>query len=214
MLYQPAGNRPAPRRNAAQGQCFSWSTSQSIAREAFAYPDSLKEGKRQTARRGALINFRCEGVVCPNPAVEDCYMNDDVCAADEWCMLQGQVKFGPWAMAPGGETPNFSDLDCAYMQVHGYHELFHHICMNQTTWGPFRPVRGQCAKYRREQQSCNGYLESGDSHYVVDNQSGAPPTRPLLCGPGLVCTGETGPVKQTCVKVRPPGVCYQVGLLV
>jgi hypothetical protein len=47
--------------------------------------------------------------------------------------------------------------------------------------------------------------------YAVDVESGRPPTRPLLCGPGLVCTGESEPLPHTCVKARPPNVCYQVG---
>jgi hypothetical protein len=34
--------------------------------------------------------------------------------------------------------------------------------------------------------------------------------RPLLCGPGLVCTGNVQPMPNTCVKVRPPNTCYQV----
>ena len=40
--------------------------------------------------------------------------------------------------------------------------------------------------------------------------AGRPPKRPLLCAPGLVCTGDTPPVPHTCVKARPANVCYQV----
>ena len=54
---------------------------------------------------GELIPLRCDSVVCPTPHVDDCYMHDDVCAADEWCRLEDHMKFGPFAMAHG-ETPN------------------------------------------------------------------------------------------------------------
>ncbi len=30
--------------------------------------------------------------------------------------------------------------------------------MNHTNWGPWKPVRGKCQAYRREQQSCNAYF--------------------------------------------------------
>jgi hypothetical protein len=48
-------------------------------------------------------------------------------------------------------------------------------------------------------------------HFVVDVEHGRPPVRPLLCGPGLVCTGDVNPMPNTCVKIRPPNICYQVG---
>jgi hypothetical protein len=48
-------------------------------------------------------------------------------------------------------------------------------------------------------------------HYVVSEVDGRPPVRPMLCGPGLVCTGDVQPTPYTCVKVRPPNTCYQVG---
>jgi len=37
--------------------------------------------------------------------------------------------------------------------------------------------------------------------YVVSERDGRPPARPLLCGPGLVCTGDVEPMPNTCVKV-------------
>jgi hypothetical protein len=40
---------------------------------------------------GDLVNLHCDGIVCPNPVVPDCYMNEDICAEDEWCQLEDQV---------------------------------------------------------------------------------------------------------------------------
>jgi hypothetical protein len=39
---------------------------------------------------GDLINMKCDSVVCPNPPVPDCYMNEAICAEDEWCQLEDQ----------------------------------------------------------------------------------------------------------------------------
>ena len=55
-----------------------------------------------------------------------------------------------------------------------------------------------------------GYGDNLNPQYVVDAHSGRPPQRPLLCGPGLVCTGDVEPMPNTCVKIRPPNTCYQV----
>uniref|UniRef100_A0A383W1N7 Sulfhydryl oxidase n=1 Tax=Tetradesmus obliquus TaxID=3088 RepID=A0A383W1N7_TETOB len=238
--------------------------------------------------------MRCDSVVCPNPPVPDCYMNEGICAEDEWCQLEDQVRFGPWAMA-GGETPNVSPGDCAFFKQQGYNWIFDQVCRNSSHWGPWQAVRGRCSKYRREQQSCNAYFaaivpslppsrlkqhsrtassssssstadmeanggvkhsgvgsdlanvrwrsllspleafhapgsssishtNSGHSteavlgssgfnqllpHYAVSEEDGRPPMRPMLCGPGLVCTGDVQPMPNTCVKVRPPNTCYQ-----
>lgn len=91
------------------------------------------------------------------------------------------------------------------------------MCANRTDWGPWPAVRGRCVKYRKEQQSCRpffgnptqGVTRSG-AQYVVDPDTGRPPVRPMVCGPGLVCTGETEPTPYTCVKARPADVCYTV----
>ena len=44
-----------------------------------------------TLLAGDLVNLHCDGIVCPNPVVPDCYMNEDICAEDEWCQLEDQV---------------------------------------------------------------------------------------------------------------------------
>ncbi len=40
---------------------------------------------------GELIELRCDSVICPNPRVPDCYMQDGVCTDDQWCNLEDQV---------------------------------------------------------------------------------------------------------------------------
>ena len=79
---------------------------------------------------------------------------------------------------------------------------------------PWVTVRGRCEKYRKEQQSCVADIGTLDGtfgpHYVVDAR-GRPPVAPLVCGPGLACTGpDFFVLPNTCVRVRPPRVCYQV----
>eukprot|EP00879_Flechtneria_rotunda_P016272 GHRR01017025.1.p1 GENE.GHRR01017025.1~~GHRR01017025.1.p1 ORF type:complete len:343 (+),score=87.96 GHRR01017025.1:947-1975(+) len=223
-------------------------------------------------------------------------MKEDICSEDEWCQLEDQVRFGPWAMA-GGETPMFSLEDCKEVKEQGFHWIYEQVCRNETHWGPWEAVRGRCSTFRQEQQSCNAYFAAanpdssafrlGDAvetaqpkqrvksinsaaewqsnintrhkrsllapvnsyhtiaavgqsganqaassqagggavqaaadepapgfqsqlwpHYVVDDD-GRPPVRPQLCAPGLACTGDLEPTPNTCVKVRPPNVCYQ-----
>lgn len=56
-----------------------------------SYPDGAT-GEPVEAEEGDLTTLRCEGVVCPNPAVRDCYMDDSVCDEDEWCMLADEVR--------------------------------------------------------------------------------------------------------------------------
>jgi hypothetical protein len=117
-------------------------------------------------------------------------------------------------MGDDGETPNFKDSSCAALKSGGFAELFDSVCARQTNWGPWLAVRGRCVRYRQLDQSCNAYFAGSGGitpHYAVDSQRGHPPTRPLLCAPGLVCTGDVEPVPHTCVKARPPDVCYQAG---
>lgn len=206
-------------------QCFSWTEGgYSIAREDFEYPDAFT-GEAKQARKGDVIPFHCESAICPNPPVLDCYMNDNVCSDDDsWCMLTDEKRFGPWAITETGETPNFANYNCEYLQQNGFIDLFEKICANKTDWGPWPAVRGRCVPYRKEQQSCKPYLGSVSGrpkcanpksvHYVVDPKTGAPPARPLLCGPGLVCTADSEPIPNTCVKARPPNVCYTVSIVV
>jgi len=201
-------------------QCFPWADTYSIAREDFEYiePSTMA---RLNATAGELIKLKCDGVVCPNPKVDDCYMNEDMCAPHGWCMLQDQQRLGPWAMADG-ETPNMpvggpAELDCKYYREHGLTFLYEQICQGKDNWGPWKAVRGRCVPFRREQQSCNAYMGTstdgatdplGMVHYVAGLHDARPPRRPMVCGPGLVCTGEVDPVQYTCVKARPPNVCY------
>lgn len=44
-------------------------------------------------------------------------------------------------------------------------------------------------------------LQGLTPQYVVSGKDGRPPARPLLCTPGLVCTGDVEPMPNTCVKV-------------
>jgi hypothetical protein len=44
-------------------------------------------------------------------------------------------------------------------------------------------------------------LQGLTPQYVVSEKDGRPPARPLLCSPGLVCTGDVEPMPNTCVKV-------------
>ena len=41
---------------------------------------------------GDVINMRCDSVVCPNLPVPDCFMDEGICAEDEWCQLEDQGK--------------------------------------------------------------------------------------------------------------------------
>lgn len=131
-----------------------------------------------------------------------------------------QLKLGPWAMGSTGETPNLGVYDCAYLRRHNFTQLFDEVCDGKADWGPFVTARGRCVRYRQEQESCRPFLGGSrpgdkrrsalDPQYPVDPVTGRPPRRPMLCAPGLVCTGDTEPVPYTCVKERPPDVCYQV----
>ena len=51
------------------------------------------------------------------------------------------------------------------------------VCLNESHWGPWLPMRGRCVGYRTEQQSCNAYFSAGamGPHYVVDSITGTWP---------------------------------------
>lgn len=113
-----------------------------------------------------------------------------------------------------GETPNIRDFDCSQLKEL-FPDLFSLVCGGETNWGPWQVVRGRCVKYRQLDESCNAYFVGGSGsllgpQYAVEADSGRPPKRPLLCAPGLACTGDVGPVPHTCVKERPRDTCYQV----
>ena len=88
------------------------------------------------------------------------------------------------------------------------------MCGGVENWGPWLSVRGRCERFRGEEESCNAQLAFSSAaaaafapQYVIGTD-GRPP-RPLVCGPGLACTGDFGPLPHTCVRARPPDVCYQ-----
>lgn len=102
---------------------------------------------------------------------------------------------------------------CAELQRGGFDALFNQTCGGQANWGPWLSVRGRCEKYRSEEQSCNAALGGGGGgafgpHYAA-GEDGRPPRAALLCGPGLACTGDFAPLPHTCVRARPPDVCFQ-----
>jgi hypothetical protein len=126
---------------------------------------------------------------------------------------QDEVKFGPWAMGAGGETPDIKSTSCAALRRGNFSHLYERTCGGRDLWGPWLTVRGRCVKFRKLDQSCNSYIggAGGGPHYAVDPDKGAPPSRPLMCAPGLVCTGDVQPVPHTCITARPRDTCYQAG---
>eukprot|EP00884_Botryococcus_braunii_P013073 jgi/Botrbrau1/21767/Bobra.43_1s0157.1 len=202
---------------ALKQQCFWWTLNQSIARDDFEFP-LISDGSRGHAKKGDLIPLQCDSAICPNPRVPNCYMDDGVCGADEWCLLEDHIKHGPFAITAEGETPNVAYQNCDFFHREGFDWIFKETCRGEDHWGPWYPMRGRCVKYRTEQQSCSVVWgpslspeKSKHIHpqYFVNPKTGRPPARPLVCGPGLVCTGEVEPIPYTCVKARPPNVCYQ-----
>ena len=275
-------------------QCFPYSRTHSVAAASFRFPvvDQLTgapTGRSEQAERGKLAHLRCDSVVCPPPAVQDCYMNEGVCDSEkEYCLLEDHVKFGPAAAGTGGRTPLVAYLDCSFFaaEAERYPWIWEQVCSNRSDWGPWTTTRGrvrgrdsffvlgegrrerkwksfflppppptrvfpflkqlltpllflsfslskspqppsenkkQCVPYRKEQQSCSGSIwrpkpESKSSpssslllspQYAASTRDGRPPLRPLLCGPGLHCTGDAPPTPNTCVKARPSNVCFQ-----
>ena len=275
-------------------QCFPYSRTHSVAAASFRFPvvDQLTgapTGRSEQAERGKLAHLRCDSVVCPPPAVQDCYMNEGVCDSEkEYCLLEDHVKFGPAAAGTGGRTPLVAYLDCSFFaaEAERYPWIWEQVCSNRSDWGPWTKTRGrvrgrdsffvlgegrrerkwksfflppppptrvfpflkqlltpllflsfslskspqppsenkkQCVPYRKEQQSCSGSIwrpkpESKSSpssslllspQYAASTRDGRPPLRPLLCGPGLHCTGDAPPTPNTCVKARPSNVCFQ-----
>ena len=282
-----------------QRQCFPYSRTHSVAAASFRFPlvDELTgspTGRSAQAQRGELVPLRCDSVVCPPPAVRDCYMREGICdEAKEFCMLEDHVKFGPAAAGAGGATPLVAYLDCSFFAKESdkYPWIWEQVCANRSDWGPWTTTRGrvralrcgggggeeasrerererekgekrpvfflpppppteefspctfslnnflslfrsfskiptpqkQCVSYRKEQQSCSGSIwrpksasKSSSSpssllrpQFAASTRDGRPPLRPLLCGPGLHCTGDAQPTPNTCVKARPSDICFQ-----
>jgi hypothetical protein len=104
----------------------------------------------------------------------------------------------------------FCQKTCAELQRGGFSELFEQVCGGQSNWGPWFAVRGRCEKYRGEEESCNAQMATGAfGPQYVTGTDGRPPRAALVCGPGLACTGNFGPLPHTCVKARPPNTCFQ-----
>lgn len=196
-------------------QCFDWSSSQSVAGADFEYvPTGSTNNTLVTATRGSLIDLKCASVICPNPRTQDCFYDPSVCSDNEWCMLAAQELWGPWTvnsgMTPGAQGR--AGLQCSAAQELGMEWWFSNVCSRNSSWGPYTSQRGRCVPFRQEQQSCLAELADatdliGPSYPVMEN--GHPFSRPLRCAPGLVCTGEVGPMPHTCVRVRPPNTCFQ-----
>jgi hypothetical protein len=206
----------SPKEDVPYPQCFDFSSTQSVSGDNYEYlPTGSTNGTLSRAVLGQLIEFKCASVVCPNPPTPNCYYDPSVCTSAEWCMLESQILWGPWAFGANGETPGASGhagIQCADAEAAGMSWWYDTVCSNSSSWGPFENVRGRCVPWRTDQQSCQPELREGNALFgptypVRDN--GNPFVRPLRCAPGLVCTGDVEPTPNTCVPVRPPNVCFQ-----
>jgi hypothetical protein len=62
-----------------------------LPQAAMLHPAVLLPQPPARCLAGELIGLQCDSVICPNPRVRNCYMDDSVCVPDEWCMLEDQV---------------------------------------------------------------------------------------------------------------------------
>ncbi len=139
-----------------QRQCFPYSRTHSVAAASFRFPlvDELTgspTGRSAQAQRGELVPLRCDSVVCPPPAVRDCYMREGICdEAKEFCMLEDHVKFGPAAAGAGGATPLVAYLDCSFFAKESdkYPWIWEQVCANRSDWGPWTTTRGRVRALR------------------------------------------------------------------
>lgn len=88
----------------------------------------------------------------------------------------------------------------------------------------WKPVHGQCVRYRQLQQSCIGdplsFLNPAFDPTFNRQEDGRVFERPLVCDPhggangtALVCSGPDYDVSpNTCLQSRPQNICYQVQL--
>lgn len=112
------------------------------------------------AKKGEIIAMACDSVLCPVPAVPDCYnAPDDVpCAADEWCMLNHQELWDT-AAGLGGHT-SLSQMefctDFNFISVEAYHE--HLLSAGETKLTPEQTT----ALFNSGVEICGGY--DGFSH--------------------------------------------------
>ena len=200
-------------------QCFPWSLKQSVAGDTFQYlpsgsaasPANLKQ-----AEKGKLIDLGCASVICPAPPVKDCYFDPTVCDPEkEWCMIDTEVLWGPFAMGNNGRSPGSSGkggFQCSTALEANMTWWWDTVCSRNASWGPWESMRGRCVPYRNEQESCEievqiNHEKFGPNYAVRPN--GKLFNRPRRCRPDLVCTGDVEPQPHTCVKRRPKNVCYQ-----
>jgi hypothetical protein len=184
----------------------------------------------RTAAKGDLIKLTCDDVYCPIPARLDCYEQPGICSSDEWCMIDIHERWGPWAMARDGSTPQweycFSAADfVANSTDEALIASYNADCVASTVGdygiklGPkteaWKPIRGRCVAFRKVEESCIGNpLEFGPFEpdfglNYAREENGWPFPRPLVCGPGLTCTGAEFEVRpSTCVVQRPQNTCF------
>jgi hypothetical protein len=205
--------------------------------DGFAYLDD--SGEARIAEKGDMIKFACDDVFCPTPARPDCYELQDVCKNDEFCWINQHEKWGPWAMGTQGATYPLYDGSCSKdalqaikdanvsnktkaALLNSYHNQ---TCTSGITLNPvgmeiWKPIRGQCMRYRQEQQSCMEepltYTDPALNPRFHRLPNGQTFERPLLCDPRggpkdtpLVCTGPDYDIlPSTCVTARPKDICF------
>ncbi|KAL7006377.1 hypothetical protein EMMF5_004030 [Cystobasidiomycetes sp. EMM_F5] len=202
-----------------------------IASQNMTYADTSGDTPvLRTVSKGDFVKLRCDDVFCPIPARPDCYENPGICGSDEWCMVDIHEKWGRWAMNADGTTPQSEYcFEAAAIAANSTDKAFlasyQQMCVDSTlgdfglSMGPkietWKPARGTCVKYRTAQQSCIGNpLEFGafENEFGLSfkrQEDGKPFARPLVCGPGLVCTGPDYEVSpSTCLPQRPKDICY------
>lgn len=203
----------------------------SIASQNMTYADTSGDAPvMRTVSKGDMIKMTCDDVFCPIPARIDCYEQPGTCAADEWCMIDIHEKWGRWAMNRDGTTPQSEYCyEVAKIAANSTDKAFlasyQEMCVDRTLgdYGisigakleAWKPARGTCVKYRTAEQSCisnplefNAFEEDFGLSYKLQ-ENGWPFPRPLVCGPGLTCTGAEFEVSpSTCVTQRPMNKCF------
>ncbi|CAK9004788.1 unnamed protein product [Durusdinium trenchii] len=199
----------------------------------------MPNGTLTRKSKGEQILMSCDDVMCPVPVIADCYMSPEICAEDEWCWIRQHEKWGAWAMGPlmngtFGHTPDTEYCDQfmkSYARALARAQQANNIrreeelnksrdilCPSSSqVFGDnaWRPIRGQCVPYRKEQQSCFQQQDLAPTftgnmmpRYKYDDQ-GFPMERPLACAPNLACTGpKFNVLPSTCVQKRPQDICY------
>ena len=128
--------------------------------------------------------------------------------------------WGPWAqnLGAGGETPGANGragLQCSTASDTGMTWWFDTVCSRNTSWGPWQSMRGRCIKYKQEGESCveesHDPLGIGPMYAVRRTDGGLLSPNLAVCdrNKGLTCTGDNLPTPHTCVKRRPPNVCFR-----